>query len=374
MNAASFLEDPVAYDARVRAKDVGLREMRAARPREPYGFLEPIDYIIVKSKFQNAASNIELDEIDKVTELANVFANPAKEIIDGQQLVIKVANMRQVYETLWKQLDEMFQTSANPFQSAVDSICRKGRVPEADMKAHQSLIGTLYKLENVADLIDAAGECDREANLREIINSRVPHISNDFWKASARQKMRDGTPYGFQNLIDEVKHWVSWNTSKDPMRESRRPTQVAATVANPATFRKQHVISPEQSQPRDICNICEGRHHSHVCNILEAIPGAEDRVRKLAEKRLCFHCFGKSHSAKLCKEKPTCAICNKTHATLLHDRQFSQRNNGNDGSSFEVPTPAATAAAAASKSVAPGTSSTSSTGAPASAEQDIQNA
>ena len=105
MNAASFLEDPVAYDARVRAKDVGLREMRAARPREPYGFLEPIDYIIAKSKFQNAALNIELDEMDKVTELANVFTNPAKEIIDGQQLVIKAANMRRVYETLWKRLD-----------------------------------------------------------------------------------------------------------------------------------------------------------------------------------------------------------------------------------------------------------------------------
>ena len=48
MNAISFMDDPVAYDARVRAKNVGLTEMRAARP---YGFLEPIDYIIAKTKF-----------------------------------------------------------------------------------------------------------------------------------------------------------------------------------------------------------------------------------------------------------------------------------------------------------------------------------
>ena len=153
------------------------------------------------------------------------------------------------------------------------------------------------------------------------------------------------------------------------------PTKVAATVAGPATLEEQLVNSPQQSQPMDVCNICGGRHHSHDCNILEAIPGAEDRVRKLAEKRLCFHCFGQSHLAKACKEKPMCAICNKTHATLLHDRQFNQRDSGSDGSSLEVPVPVAiAAAAAASKSVAPGTSSTSSTGAPASAEQDIQNA
>ena len=89
MNAASFIDNPIAYDARVRAKDVGLTEMQAACLREAYGYLEPIDYIIAKSKFENAASNIELDKIDKVTELANVFSNPAKEIIDGQQLIIK---------------------------------------------------------------------------------------------------------------------------------------------------------------------------------------------------------------------------------------------------------------------------------------------
>ena len=89
----------MAYDARVRAKDVGLKEMRAARPKEAYGFLEPIDYIIAKKRFEKATSNIELTEIDKVTELANVFSNPAKEIIDGQQLVINESNMKRVYKT-----------------------------------------------------------------------------------------------------------------------------------------------------------------------------------------------------------------------------------------------------------------------------------
>ena len=145
MNAASFIDNPIAHNARVRAKDVGLREMRAARPREAYGYLEPIDYIIAESKFENAASNIKLDKIDKVTELTNVFANPVKEIIDGQQLIIKAHNMHRVYNTLWKRLDEMFQTSANPFQLAVDR--------ETDMKAHQALIGTPYKLESVAELL-----------------------------------------------------------------------------------------------------------------------------------------------------------------------------------------------------------------------------
>ena len=375
MNAASFMDDPVAYDARVRAKNVGLTEMRAARPREPYGFLEPIDYIIAKTKFQNASSNIELDEMDKVCELANAFTNPAKEIIDGQQLVMKAANMRRVYQTLWKRLDELFETSANPFQSAVDSICKKGKVAENDMKAHQALVATLYKLENVAELCDAIGECDRDSHIRRIINARVPHISTDFWKASARQKAREGVAYGFQDMIDEIKHWVAWNTSKEPTKTAQKPTKVAATAVGPATFKEQLVNAPTQPQPTDVCNICGGRHNSHICNVLEVMTTAEDRVKKLAEKHLCFHCFKPGHSARDCKEKPTCEKCSRKHATLLHDRQFKGKGGGGGGEGlpFKTPDQAALAAAlAAASTIAPpnGSSTTSTT----SEQNQTQNA
>ena len=66
----------------------------------------------------------------------------------------------------------------------------EGKVPENDMKAHQALIGTLYKLESVTELLKAAGECDRDIHIRRIINSRVLHISTDYWKASAREQAR----------------------------------------------------------------------------------------------------------------------------------------------------------------------------------------
>ena len=376
MNAVSFIDNPIAYDARVRAKDVGLREMRAARPREAYGYLEPIDYIIAKSKFDNAASNIELDEIDKVTELANVFANPAKEIIDGQQLIIKAHNMRRVYSTLWKRLDEMFNTSVNPFQSAVDGICRKGKVPENDMRAHQALIGTLYKLESVAELLNATGECDRDVHIRRIINARVPHISTDYWKASAREQARHGTAYGFQELIEEGKHWVSFNNLKEPTRMAPKPTKVAATAVGPATFKEQLVNSPPKQQPNDICNICGGRHNSHSCHVLEAIPSAEDRVKKLAEKRLCFHCFCPNHSARDCKDKPTCSTCNKKHATLLHNRKrWDGAGRTGEGITFKTPNSAAlAAAAAASKTTPPAPPSSSSTDDSASDEGRVMEA
>ena len=372
MNAASFLDDPMVYDARVRAKDVGLREMTAARPKDAYGFLEPIDYIMAKNKFQKASSNVELDEIDKLTELANVFANPAKEIIDGQLLIIKASNMRRVYQTVWKRLDEMFRTSANPFQSAVDSICKKPKVLETDMRAHQVLIGTLYKLESVAELLDATDECDRDVNIRRIINSRVPHISNDFWKENARRQFREGVSLGFQDLIDEIKHWVEWNTMKEPTRTAAKPTKVATTTVGPATFKEQLVNSPQRQQPTDICSVCGGRHHSQICNVLEAIPVADDRLKKLAEKRLCFHCFGQAHSAKDCKDKPTCGKCGKKHATLLHERSYDKkgRTGGNtDGVNFKKPDPEALAAAAAANmSTLPPSSITPSTDAPVAAE------
>ena len=123
------LVDPVAYDARIGAMNVCLTEMWVATLRESNGFFKPIDYIIAKTKFHNASSNIELDEMDKV----------CKFVIDGQQLVMKA--------TLCKRLNEMFETSTNQFQLAV----------------------TAY--------------------IRRIINTRVPCISVDFWKVIACQSM-----------------------------------------------------------------------------------------------------------------------------------------------------------------------------------------
>ena len=244
------------------------------------------------------------------------------------------------------------------------------------MKAHQALIGTLYKLESVAELLNATGECDRAVHIRRIINARVPHISTDYWKASAREQARHGTAYGFQELIEEVKHWVSFNNLKEPTRMAPKPTKVAATAVGPATFKEQLVNSPPKQQPNDICNICGGRHNSHSCHVLEAIPSAEDRVKKLAEKRLCFHCFCPNHSARDCKDKPTCSTCNKKHATLLHNRKrWDGAGRTGEGITFKTPNSAAlAAAAAASKTTPPAPPSSSSTDDSASDEGRVMEA
>ena len=156
---------------------------------------------------------------------------------------------------------------------------------------------------------------------------------------------------------------------KEPTRTAAKPTKVATTTVGPATFKEQLVNSPQQQQPTDICSVCGGRHHSQTCNVLEAIPVADDRVKKLAEKRLCFHCFGQAHSARDCKDKPTCGKCGQKHATLLHERtQFKGRGREPiDGLRYKTADPAAlAAAAAAAHSVAPSSnvpSTTSSTSA-----------
>ena len=159
---------------------------------------------------------------------------------------------------------------------------------------------------------------------------------------------------------------------KEPTRTTAKTTKVATTTVGPATFKEQLVNSPQQQQPMDICNICGGRHHSQICNVLEAIPVADDRLKKLAEKRLCFHCFGQAHSAKDCKDKPTCERCGRRHATLLHERTYDKKGKtgGNgEGVNFKKPDPAAlAAAAAASMSSLPPSSNTPSTDAPVAAE------
>ena len=78
--------------------------------------------------------------------------------------------------------------------------------------------------------------------------------------------------------------------------------------------KRQHQISPT-------CNYCGARHSCHECSELKKMP-VKQRVDALQAKNLCFHCTTSGCRTRTCKDRPTCNICGKKHATLLHDREY----------------------------------------------------
>ena len=72
-----------------------------------------------------------------------------------------------------------------------------------------------------------------------------------------------------------------------------------------------------------VCGVCGHPHPTSQCPILIEVS-VDSRVDILSKRELCYHCFTKGHTAKYCDNKPTCQMCGRAHATILHGRNFNQ--------------------------------------------------
>ena len=88
------------------------------------------------------------------------------------------------------------------------------------------------------------------------------------------------------------------------------------------TYAERLAKSPKIAQSTVRCAVCEGHHPTERCGILAKME-PDGKVRKLAEKKLCFQCLEPGHSARRCqREKPFCIMCHKSHQTILHGRTY----------------------------------------------------
>ena len=297
------------YDAVIRARELGMKEMETSRPKTPISVLDSADYIILRHKFVEATNNRCLSPKDKLRELQRWFAKPASYLVDAAIMGMTTANAQQRLDECMENLDKLFNSRSDTLQTTFDAITNKGALQHDDYMGHKALCCSLIRAKAVARVCDLLHECDEPATIRSIIDARVPHLADEFWSRNARN--RNGPPT-FDYLIEEIDFWATWNLMKGP---------------DPVSFEENRQFFPEGN-----CNICDGFHHSHHCHVLEAMNDVGQRVKKLMERSLCFHCFKPGHSARLCTEKPTCARpqCARRHATLLHDRSLARGSRSAD--------------------------------------------
>ena len=202
--------------------------------------------------------------------------------------------------------------------------------------------------------------------MRRVLEARLPHLANRFWRRNDDQLLITGTQLGLDDLIVELTKWMTVLSSRGITAKAATSKIAAAAVTSgsslPATSYAQRLTSsPPKQQPTCVCGVCSGIHETRHCNIL-VNANVEERVQRLSAKGLCFHCFQSGHTAKSCTQRPKCEVpnCNRTHATLLHDRKMPTRPALNPQSlpfrPIVHPTPAATqnAAGAAAPAAAAG--------------------
>jgi len=69
------------------------------------------------------------------------------------------------------------------------------------------------------------------------------------------------------------------------------------------------------------CSFCKRTDHLLNACIKFKAETRENKLNFVKENRLCFGCLRKGHMSSDCKRRLTCAICNKNHATCLHEER-----------------------------------------------------
>ena len=199
-------------------------------------------------------------------------------------------------------------------------------------------------------------EFDRPDVVRKVVNSRLEHYSTKFWIKDEKKIRQTGKAMSFEDLLDELQKWMvvlinrganekheqsnsnssNGNNNINGGKQSARinatssrgkgaPKQPSQQAQQPETMAQHIMNSPQQQQPTIRCSICESLHDTNDCQLLANLS-IDERLQRLGQKGLCFHCFHRGHTARNCTQKPRCKSCNRLHNTLMCQRGSEYRN------------------------------------------------
>ena len=319
-----------------------------ARPAEPFETGSANQYAIHMARFDLVANTRGMDNRAKVLELSNWFTGTAKQLIDSESANVD-ADI--AYHNARAELNLLFGGN-NDSISALLSFVKIGKpIDPEDYKGHLSLYGQLRAAETTATASGKRQDLDRKDVLEVILEKKLPHMREKFWKKDEKARMF-GTPrMSFNDLKTRLQIKINTLNSMNTRAAETRTAKVAATnVTQPVpaprrslpeasrneSYAGRVTKSPPLPQPTTRCAVCQGYHATVDCAMLAKLE-ADAKVKKLKDCSCCLSCINPGHIVKSCPfPLSRCQVCHGTHHTILHGRTYqSNPRLSPDAQTFE---------------------------------------
>ena len=331
-------------DTYVRCKQLHVEQMRSARPASTFSTGNPTEYSVHLNAFRHATRHQTITDEDRMDELVHWFSGDALKVVRLHQLD---PNPSSGYRKVIEELDALFKETQDSFGATIRTIIR-GKPLNKD--SHQEHLRLYTKLREAQSVVERSGcrsaayEFNRRDIIRDILNSRLPHMAERFWREDVKSTKEKGKPWAFDELLEEIKDWMRVLRGANPegfAAENAKKSSIAAVSATQGsapgnTYASRLINSPPKVQQTTTCNECGGLHETAACNVLLAM-NVEQRVEALTKKGLCYHCFSHGHRASSCTQRPTCGKCSRKHATMLHERKFDSPKKKSSVSASALP-------------------------------------
>ena len=237
------------------------------------------------------------------------------------------------YATARSQLDALFGGNCDSVVPLIHQISQGKQIAEGDYDGHMTLFTSLIKAEATAKQIDQVEQLNRRDYIGEIAEGRVKHIAKDMWKKDATLQRTVGRKISFVDFKGMILEWIGILSTKrtfmpqttvrvaasDTSRPSVQTDRMGGNKGQKRQASSMTLEGAKQTQASARCNVCGSAHVTEKCASLLQLS-ADERVKKLYDHQVCYHCLEKHHIAKFCKNKSKCGVCSKPHHTILHGR------------------------------------------------------
>ena len=313
----------------LRMRQTSLVTAKDQRPPRKFKNGTSIQFRQLMGRFYSAAASQQgMTPKDKLIELAHWFEGTANTIIEAY---ISWSNAEEAYHLCMSELETMYGQEADSVIPSLQQAARGRQLVHNDYDGHCQLYANLRGCQALAKSLHTEYELNRDDILNSILENRLGHMASNIFMDRQRARRERGIRFGFDQLMLYLSDWVTHLQRQRSTSGYTTNANVASTetVAKPPpvakspqteSYAERVANSPMKTQPTDLCAYCGSVHRIEKCaSFAQLAP--DDKVTKIRERRLCFHCFSAAHGARACPTPARCATCQERHHTLLHGRK-----------------------------------------------------
>ena len=312
-----LVNDPVtaaiSEESTMRRKMMAIQRLAESRPAKKVVSGDPLSYRNLMARFDIAVKDEALDNTQRLFELAHWFKGSVSAMIETYA---SFPDASAAYQQVRAELDKVFGARCDSVVPIIRQLSSGSVIKDGDHAAHLELFTQLVSADATATTLKQRQLLDRFDYCGIIIEKRLPHLAERWWRRDQEQEMRTGKGFGF----DDLKDFVSNATRICAKRENVRNAGVVksnATDARPS-YADATRESPPKQQHSASCKACGSEGHDTVkCPNLINLS-YDEKSAHIRQRKICYGCLLPGHTQRRCSEPPTCGKCGK----LGHNELF----------------------------------------------------
>ena len=253
-----------------------MTEARPKTPDERFAGDEKVNYQNFTMRFE-AVTHIEgANPLDVLNELTHWLKGAPLKLANAH---IGAKDPKKAMREIWRQLDMYYAAQIQTASERIRPILTKGKIQKDNV---DGLLEFMSKMLAIQTQLRGAGieeDLHRQDLVRDLINKKLPFMSEDFYKAEVkRQKRNPRSRMNFDNLMQAVSDKVRTLKAQGISSKKEETAKVQTLDGNERNdaWKRKAESPPKKEAPKKQntvkCFLCNASHPLERCNKLLKMP------------------------------------------------------------------------------------------------------